>query len=666
MLKTFVLFTILLPFYCFGQFSAADRLLRITATNDSLIKTRPAEKLYLQLDKPCYAVGDTIWFKAYLFYAPTLALSAKSGIMYVDIASDSNTFVKHYRLPVNEGLSWGNISLSDLPAGNYTIRAYTTWMRNFGPDCFFYKRFTVADDNEQTWLANSETPPSIVNGKLQANVKLLLSDMDKRAIANKALQLQVMAGNHHLYKQQVRTDEKGLIDVNFTVPDNATGLNLIASDEKNGNRITIPINLNRAEHADVQFLPEGGNLVAGLKSRIGFKAIGKEGKGINISGIIADHNQQQVASFSSLHRGMGSFDLMVKPGEIYTTKVNLPGGMVKEYPLPIAKSTGTVLSLVNAADKDSVTVSIAATNDIAQSGESYFLMGKSRGIICYAAVLNFKDGAVSRKIAKQLFPSGITHFILANTKGQPLNERLVFIEHNDNLRFKLAADKQVYAPHDSVKMHITLTDNTGSPIAGNFAVAVTEDAQVKQDTLSSENIINRMLLTGDLKGYIEEPGYYLRSKTNGASQALDNLLLIQGWVSYAWQADKEHPELAAESEFEVKGQVKNVFNKSVKATRVTLLSKSPLFAKDTLTDNEGRFVFRNFPEIDTPAFVIKAVNRHDKSFNAVIVMDDDKSPLYAMASGPAIQSWYLSCDTAFNVVYLRGSPHLNPLQRRGL
>jgi len=621
-------------------------LLQFQSAADSSIKIHPAEKLYLQFDKPYYAVGDTAWFKAYLFHAPTMSLSAKSGIMYVDIANDSDVVVKQFRLPVKEGLSWGNISLSDFPSGNYTLRAYTTWMRNFDPNGFFYKRFMVADDHEQTWLANSETTSSIVNGKLQANVKLLLSDMDKTAIADKALQLQVMAGNHHLYKQQVQTDEKGMLDVNFTVPDKATGLKLIAEDKQDGNKITIPINLNRAEHTDIQFLPESGNLVAGLPSHIGFKAIGEDGKGITVSGEILDHNQKQVASFSSLHNGMGSFDLNVMPNESYTAKVNLPGGIVKEYPLPAMKSTGIVLSVINPADKDSVTISIAATTDIIQSGESYFLIGKSRGIICYAAVLNFKEGTVSRKIAKSLFPSGITHFILSTSNGQPLNERLVFIDHLDNLHIELAADKQVYAAHDSVAMHIIVTDTAGTPVAGNFSLAVTDDVQVKQDTLNSENIITRMLLTAELKGFIEELGYYLPTKNSQAWQALDNLLLTQGWVSYDWQADKEHPAFAAENEFEVKGQVQNGFNKSVKATRVTLLSKSPLLAKDTLTDNDGRFVFRNFPEIDTPAFVIKAVNRHDKSFNVGIVMDDVKPPLFAMAAGPAMQPWYLSSDTA--------------------
>ncbi|HEY2581890.1 MAG TPA: carboxypeptidase-like regulatory domain-containing protein, partial [Mucilaginibacter sp.] len=518
-----------------------DSLLKIATIADSSIKYRPAEKLYLQFDKPYYAIGDTIWFKAYLFNAPTLGFSTKSGIMYVDIANDSNTFIKQYRLPVKEGITRGDIGLTDFPAGNYTLRAYTNWMRNFDTDGFFYKRFVVADNREQTWLANSKTTTLIADGKLLANVKLRLSDMNKAAVADKPVQLEVMAGNHHLYKQRVQTDANGLLDVNFKVPEKATGLALVAHDEENENKITIPINLNRAEHADVQFLPESGNLVAGLPSHVGFKAIGEDGRGITISGIVTDHNQKQVAALQSLHNGMGSFDLTIQPNEKYTAKVNLPGGTVKEFALPGIKNTGAVLDVKNPFDKDSVAITISATNDLVKAGDSYFLIGKSRGIICYAAIVSFKDGNVSRKVAKQLFPSGITHFILTNAKGQPLNERLVFIDHSDNLNVELSTDKSAYEPHDSISMHIMVTDSIGKPIAGNFSLAVTDDAQVKQDTLNNENIMTRLLLTSDLKGFVEEPGYYLQTKNAKSWQALDNLLLTQGWVNYDWQADKQHP-----------------------------------------------------------------------------------------------------------------------------
>lgn len=116
-----------------------SRLVTLTAHSDSVAKISQAEKLYLQTDKPGYVSGDTIWFKAYLFNAPSLFLSAQSGILHVDIAADSGRIIKQYLFSLENGLSWGDIPLSekDYKAGDYTLRAYTNWMRNFSEDIFF-------------------------------------------------------------------------------------------------------------------------------------------------------------------------------------------------------------------------------------------------------------------------------------------------------------------------------------------------------------------------------------------------------------------------------------------------------------------------------------------------------------------------------------------------
>src|SRR6185312_12373143 len=98
----------------------------------------------------------------------------------------------------------------------------------------------------------------------------------------------------------------------------------------------------------------------------------------------------------------------------------------------------------------------------------------------------------------------------------------------------------------------------------------------KTDSLNDESIITRMLLTSDLKGYIEQPGYYF-SKSGEAWKALDNLLLTQGWIGYDWQQVVNPPVITyrPEREFTVKGRVLNAFNKPVKKAHVLLFSKSP-------------------------------------------------------------------------------------------
>lgn len=624
------------------EISAASRLMAIKAATDSTTRQYPAEKIYLQFDKDTYTPGDTLWFKAYLFNAPTLSLSAKSGLLYVSVVTDSNVVIKKLRLPVENGLSWGNISLKNLHAGIYTIIAYTTWLQNFDQACFFRKQFTIADDAGSNWLANYTCSSSIKDGKEQARVKLLLTDIYKMPITGKSLELAVMKGKRRLYNQTIQPDEKGLLDVAFNLPGKPGDVRIVVKDDA-GNRVNIPLNFNRPQDADVQFMPEGGDMVAGLTANIGFKAIGVDGRGINITGVIFNKNKQPVADFATRYLGIGSFKLPVTAGERYTAKVTLPGGGTREYPLPDVKSEGIVLNVSNTKGEDSVMISLAATDKFAREGASYLLVGKARGIICYGAVLNFKNGpSIRQKISKQLFPTGITHFMLLDARNQPLNERLVFINRHDNLQISISTDKIAYTTRDSVALHIKVTDALGNPVAGNFSLAVTDDAQVHTDSLRNENMITRVLLSSELKGYVEQPGYYLNTNDATSSAALDNLLLTQGWVSYDWPGQQNGTVYAAETEFAIKGKVLNAFNKPVKSTKVSMLSKSPLLAADVITDNYGHFMFHNLPVTDTLAYVLKTA----KNFNVNIVMDDARPPVFTAFTGSATIPWYVNSDTS--------------------
>jgi len=659
-------FFIFFPLGVFGQVSNTTdlktNLLSLKIKSDSAgIKLIP-EKLYLQFDKPYYAVGDTIWFKAYLFNN-FLTASDKSAILNIEIATDSNKVVGMYRLPVQSGSTWGNIVLDEryFAAGTYTLRAYTNWMRNFGDEDFFYKTIRVSSANANQLLVNAALGYPTINNNPSVETKLRFTTLAGAPFAVQPVTLQVLNNGKRLYAQKLATGVDGGLDVTFTPPAKVSDLTVVAENDKKERMAVIPVPVNRLQNADIQFLPEGGQMVAGLPAHIGFKAIGEDGKGLDVSGIITGHNQKQVAAFKSLHNGMGSFDLEPKEGESYTAQFTLPGGMVKLYALPPVKSTGTILSIKNKLKSDSLLVTVAASRDIAASGQSFFLVGRARGIVCYAAIVNFHESnSISKKIAKGLFPSGIAHFTLMTTTYQPVNERIVFIDHSDNLYIKLTTDKPYYSKRDSVGLKLKVTDQDGNPVSGNFSMAVTDDAQVKLDSLNEENINTRLLLTADLKSYIEQPGYYLSSQTAEKWLALDNLLLTQGWVGYDW-GQVFHPQPIAyqpELDFAVRGHVYNVLNKPVAGTSVMLFSKSPAILIDTATDKNGKFVFDRLPRLDTPIFVLKAVNKNGKSFNVGIGVDEIAPPLFTKPPAPSNIPWFVNIDSTL-LTYTKNAVQVN-------
>lgn len=622
-------------------------LLKFTNHSDSLINQYPSEKVYIQFDKPYYALGDTLWFKAYLANASSLMLSSRSGLLHIDIGNDSGRLIKQYVFTVKNGVSWGDIRLNDkdFTAGRCTVHAYTNLMRNFGDDVFFYNTFYVTGAEENSWLINAKISANSIKDRNLVNAQLQFSNPDRLPLGNKSLQLQVISGSNKLFKQKVQTNQDGLIEVNFTLPEKSSAIAIVAENEGKDKTATIPLHINRPEKADLQLLPEGGNLVAGLPAYIGFKAIGEDGKGLNISGVITNQNNQEIASFQSIYNGMGSFRLDLKPTEVYTAKVKLPNGGIKEYPFPAAKSSGTVLQVKNVMESDSVEVSVMVTDDLISANSNYYLIGKARGIVCYAAIIRFHDvNYIHKKIAKRLFPSGMTHFVLMTPQQRPLNDRMIFIDHHDNLNLQVSPVEETYHPKDSIALHLNIADNTGKPVSGNFSLAVTDDSQVAIDSINADNIFTHMLLTSDLKGYVEKPGYYFENNSI-AWRALDNLLLTQGWVSY--EPAEVTPIYAIEKEYVVKGKVSNILNGPVKGTHVILLSKSPPIVMDTVTSKEGTFVFDHFPKVDTPIFILKAVNKNGKSFNVRIDMNEPPRPVFKARGEAPLMPWYVNSDSTF-------------------
>lgn len=628
---------------------------KIMSSVNTFTNNLAIEKLYLQTDKPYYVAGDTLWFKVYLFDASYFNASAKSGVLYVEIANDSNRVMKRIMLPVYSGLTFGNITLDgkEMPQGGYLLRAYTNWMRNFGEDYIFKKHFYLNNTTDKDWLINYNAQLVKDAGRDKIKMGLKFNQFDELPVGLREMQMRVTEGRKTWFKNDVQTGIDGLLDVNFDLPEKANpkNLSLQIQDMRKGEgnrKLLVPVILNRPENIDLQFMPEGGNLVAGLPAHIAFKAINEDGRGTNVSGKIYNSKAQEIAAFSSTHKGIGTFDLLPQAGEIYSAKIKLPGGLYKTYPLPGIKSSGTALQINNPFQSDSIEINLNATADIVAAGNIYYLIGQARGIVCYGAAFNFNKGAVKISVSKKTFPSGIARFTLIGPDKNALNERILFIDHDDNLNIQLSSNKTLYRQRDSVALSIKVSDKNGAPVQGSFSLAVTDDGQVNTDSITGGSIITQMLLTADLKGNIEDPGYYLQTATNAKKwQDAGQLLLAQGWVGYDWNEVFKPAKTfayAAEPEFIVKGRVTNVFNKPVARSGVNLFSKRPVLLLDTITNDKGTFIFKGVFPADTAVFFIQARNKKGKSFNVGIEMDEFKPPVFT-ATDERILPWYVNIDT---------------------
>ena len=629
----------------------SSTLKQVIASVDTFNTKLPAEQLYLHFDKNNYATGDTIWFKAYLLERATHAYSPLSGILYVELISDSNRLVKRLSFPAAYGVSWGQIYLDkeDVPEGNYFIRSYTNWMQNFGEDYFYHHPISISDPLSSNWLVKEEHSIVSSGDKTDIDFTLQLNNADHTPEKQKEVAVKITKAKKNIYSDDLQTNPNGIIKAKFSIPSTAIkGSNIVVQDKTNPTkRSIIPLLFNRSENIDLQFMPESGNMVAGISSNIGFKALDENGIGIEVEGNVVDSKNTVVASFRSIHRGMGMFQFTPVKGENYSAILTLPNANTKHFSLPAVKNNGIILQVDNEQNSDSLKLLIKVSPDFIDN-KIYHLLGLSRGVVCYAAGITLKSTEIKATVAKNIFPSGVAHFTLLNSLQQPVNERMIFIDHADNLNISIASYKNNFSARDSIPFHISVTDKQGKPVAGSFSLAVTDDAQVKTDELTAENIVTRMLLTADLKGNVEAPDYYTNNSGSKAWQALDALLLTQGWIGYYWTKimNPPTPLFIAEHQFSVRGKVTNLLGSPINKAHVTLMSSgSRLNVKDTSTNKKGEFVFTNFKRLDSLSFFIDARNAKDKKFGIGLTVDEFKPAQLKPLSTWNTIPWYVNSDS---------------------
>lgn len=644
-----LLFLVLL-FGATQVFSQTEKRTEISALLNTIAPS--PQKVYLQMDKPSYMLGDTLWYKSYVFNTNYLNNQLAKEILYVEVVDENQNLVKRQLVSQYYGMGLGSITLSDKSyrAGNYVIRAYTNWMRNFEAKYFFERSFTITVPASNELLVRSKMIVQNQGSEKTVNASLQLTEVTGAQMASNEIELSLLDGKKLRKKVQLKTDATGTLNFQFPITNNdaknlSIQLKTIGNDKIQDLR--FPVILKQEKNIDLQFLPEAGNLLIGIRSKIAFKAIGEDGLGAEVSGIIYNNLQQAITKFNTSHLGMGSFYLTPKIGEVYTAVVKQQDGSQQSYPLPLAKKSGVMFNVINNYLSDSLLVNILATAD--KRGSNYFFIGQARGIGCYGGLVKVTDSILTIKISKSLFPSGIAKFVLLDEQKQAIAERLVFNIKDDYLKVNIKANKVDYKNKDSVDLNITVKDAKGNPVQGGFSVAVTDDNQVEIDSIKNENLLSRILLISELQGYIEDPGYYFQKQmTTKVWQDLDCLLLAQGWKSYNWNVQYSKAASTAfkhEMAYTISGKVSNIVNKPISQANIVLLSKKPSVLLQTVSNANGVFTFDNLKPADSAIYFIQARNKNNKSFNVGIQMDDFVAPKFNTINH-LVKPWFLNVDTS--------------------
>jgi len=387
----------------------------------------------------------------------------------------------------------------------------------------------------------------------------------------------------------------------------------------------------------LKFFPEGGNLVNGVPSRIAFEATDAYGNPIEVSGAVVTENKETLVRFKSVHDGRGVFSFTpsdkVQSGDKAPKIIVDYNGKKYNFDLPTVLPKGIVLKVDNLSSPYSIGISVLSNSETPKGIFGLVLMSGSA--LQKDLIIDTSEGKpIDFKIDKTNLPAGVSRIILFDAAGQIVADRLLFVTQMDYLAIKEKADKASYKPYEQVNMQFGITDQDSIPVETTFSVSIRDK---QNDVKPDQDIQSNLLLMSEIKGYVHNPDYYFESDDLIHQQALDLLLMVQGWHRYSWNwvngtkpfELKHQPEKGIEINGQVVSFVKSTPKPNVNVSTLILQKNDSTklnnsFTESFVTDSLGRFSFT--ADVEGRWDMVFAVTEKGKKKDHRTVLDKLFSP----------------------------------------
>lgn len=459
-------------------------------------KSFPQEKVFLHLDNTCYFLGDTIWFKAYVTRTDTRKPTDLSKILYVELLSPDGFLIERQQIPLeNDTTGYGNIVLTDsLYGGFYELRAYTRWMLNFGriesdniPQQFGYQNYFYNVDAMKDFFVDYE--------KLYSRVFPVYDKPRQKGVYERDMTVRPM-------RRYFKTK-------------------------------------NEKPELILTFYPEGGNLTAGTDCRVAYELTDEQM--MKISAPITIRNRQGEAVLQTIPNasGRGAFVLKnVATDQTYTASLQYEGYSY-QFDLPKAEQKGCALTVTQEDGLVHIGIQPAGLAE----GKELGLHILHSGQLVADTACHVQNGQhTDIRITTDRLPTGVNQLTLFDSDGRIYAERLFFVRHDETLQEHLLLEGVQTEYSAFAPIELTLLQSASTDAHVSLAV---RDAATMTQNYDNGNILTEMLLGSELKGFIENPGYYFEADDSTHRSDLDLLMMVQGWRRYKWT------DLAGTSSFQL-------------------------------------------------------------------------------------------------------------------
>ena len=536
----YILFLVLLALPLHAQSEETARILSYIQKAMNFNKVVPQEKVYLHFDNMGYFENETLWFKAYVTRTDNGHLSDLSKVLYVELLNPTGDVLQTLKYPIDSlGMSHGEMKLDTiLGSGLYEVRAYTRYMTNWGTNAVFSRVIPIFKKPAKEGDYSDLTIATIPYHERIPNRRNPLDTLYVHAVA-----------------EEIYTDRL-------------------------------------AKTISVQFYPEGGDLVVGKKCRVAMLAVDDNGHPYEGEGFVMNVSGDVLTSVKTDTLGRGIFEVVPDTGKLTFQMRNLQKKekrQVQFFTLPKAKEEGCILHVDAVSER--MLATLQCTDGMCGNQLGYVLMHNGNIFRCdtlTAAPL------IEIELDRQSMPEGVNQMTFFDSWGRIVAERLFFKtptpDKADSIR--VVAKTTRLKPCGKVELELRTQPNANLSFSAMDAHTMTNGKQGNMKTW--------MLLSSEVRGYINNVDYYFEADDKEHRQNVDFLMLTQGWRRYDWRLMSERYTFRKaqpiEDQFYLNGQLK-VYRKHNPVSNVRMYvslynQKGQSLIGNARTDSLGNYAFK--------------------------------------------------------------------------
>ena len=576
------------------------------------------EKLYLVTDKPFYSAGDTIYFSAFLVNSIYFNRTTDSKFIYVELIDATGNVIDRMRVMGSNGRFHNAIFLSaKITPGKYTLRAYSKWQTNSDDALLFSRQLEIGNYIDDAILTNIKYE---FNGEDKVVAMVEVTNGSNSPIADNTVEYSLSI-NGRTTRHMTKTDKDGFFRFTFRPSSNMSDcirMNINANGRKLDRKAQLP---SFQDDFSAKFLPEGGNLIANIDQVIAFKAVGVDGRAIDVEGVIQTKSGIEVCSIKSEHSGMGKFTLKAQAEETYIATLSTKEGITRSFTLPMAQPTGCVITL-KPESLNRLLLQIHTSENYPRSNLVAII--QSRGIVNYVV----EDLSRALSIPLEKLRSGVAQISIVDKTTRSVVAQRLFFVRGAVASATITPSVRKFAPREKVQLNFGIKNSAGNAVRGDFVVSVT-DADLLKANPNTDNIFSYMLLNSELKGHIENPTYYFEADDAKHNEHLDLVMLTHGWRRYninSILAGKK-PRIAQpfEKEQSISGSIKSTVGKTRNTSVMIFRNRKEYLGVHDL-NSTNRFFITGVDAPDTTVYILQALNKNGTSERVRIKVDPQVYP----------------------------------------